>query len=161
MFAHDARREVAVQKALTDSETGISATRQDRLTRHICSGRRGTMPVQSIFRRREHIECDVTGLERKVIRRTPGVAQEKGGPLRPASFGCQQGGSWRSQSNYWLTATFSAESGNSLGAFFAAFEEACDGGVGRPAPVPDFLVAFEAPLPGSLSAASISSSVFT
>lgn len=88
------------------------------------------------------------------------AAQGKGGPSGPASFGCQQGGSWHSQSNYWFTATFSAASGNSLVAFLAAFEATCGGGVGRPVPERGLLADSEAPLPGPLSAASISSTVF-
>ena len=99
---------------------------------------------------------------RKGVGGTPGLGQERGGPLRPASFGCQQGGSWQSQSNYWFKVTFRAVSGRSLGAFLAAFFEAArDGGVGRPDPERDSVAAFEAPFPKSLSAASISSTVFT
>ena len=121
---------------------------------------RGTMPVRRVFRRGTHVESGVAESGRKGVRKTPGVAQEKGGPLRPASLGCQQGGSWQSQSNYWFIATFSAASGRSSGAFLAAFEAAWDGGVGRPVPERGFLGALEAPLPDSMSAASISSIVF-
>ena len=202
------------------------------------------MPVRLVFRYGSHIESNVPGPELKdTAGGTPSAAQEKGGPLRPASFGCQQGGSWQSQSNYWLTldffrnernfrarrretaqvtvkrawheaehanasqrddptwkssfprvaigmpnllkqskkkwilalsacellrrllnheaATFSAAAGNSLVTFLAAFETPCDGEVARPFPERDFLAVFKAPLPESLSAASISSIVLT